>query len=125
MVKDTKLYDVLSVDQNACENDIIVAYYEMAERYHPENQKEETQDSIPIFDDIKLAYDVLSNQQNRKFYDENGYEATKEKFYKQDDFNYDNFTSQNYYGNLINHECNFYQVPKFTKNLVFPLKYKF
>lgn len=122
MIKDTKLYDLLSVEPNASENEIIVAYYEMAERQHPEKINDESQDSISKFNEIKFAYDVLSNEQNRQFYDENGYEATKEKLENQDGFNYDSFTSQNYYGSLINHECNFYQTPKFTKNLVFPLK---
>lgn len=122
MIKDTLLYDLLSIKPDACENDIIVAYYEMAERHHPENLKEKNHDSISKFDEIKFAYDVLSNEQNRKFYDENGYEATKEMFDKQDEFSYDNYTSQNYYGSLINNEYDFYQTPKFTKNLVFPLK---
>ncbi|RNA16500.1 dnaJ -like protein [Brachionus plicatilis] len=122
MIKDTLLYDLLSIKPDACENDIIVAYYEMAERHHPENLKEKNHDSISKFDEIKFAYDVLSNEQNRKFYDENGYEATKEMFDKQDEFSYDNYTSQNYYGSLINNEYDFYQTPKITKNLVFPLK---
>lgn len=120
MIKDTKLYDLLGVAANAEENQIIVAYYEQAEKHHPDNLKLKDDNSVIKFNEIKFAYDILSNHLKRKFYNENGFEATKQKYEKPDeDFNYDNYNSQNYYADLLNHnDPHFYQTKKYTKNLV-------
>ncbi|CAF0719704.1 unnamed protein product [Brachionus calyciflorus] len=124
MSKDTKLYDLLGVASTCEENEIIIAYFEQAEKNHPDNTKKTDDESILKFNQIKFAYDILSNQIKRKYYDEHGLEATKEKYDKtEEEFNYDNYTSHNYYGHYVDqNDEEIYHDKKYTKNLVFSLK---
>lgn len=63
-------YTVLGVSRSASLNDLKVAYYKKAKLYHPDNNK--TEDAHYMFQLVAEAYDVLSDENRRKMYDEYG-----------------------------------------------------
>jgi molecular chaperone DnaJ len=59
-------YKILEIDQNATDKEIARAYRKLAKKYHPDvNSGNEAK-----FKDISLAYEVLSDPNKRKEYDE-------------------------------------------------------
>lgn len=65
-------YEVLNVDRNASENDVKLAYRNLAKKYHPDiahNKKE----AEKHFKEINEAYAVLSDPEKRKKYDTYGH----------------------------------------------------
>ncbi len=79
MANDANFYAVLGVEQTAAETDIRSAYRKLARKHHPDvnpgnNEAEET------FKQISAAYDVLSNPEKRKLYDEFGTEGLRGGF---------------------------------------------
>lgn len=72
-MKNTKLYDILGVDVNATESEIKKAYRALAIKYHPDRNKE--QGSEEKFKEIVNAYDILSNEEKRRLYDQFGEEG--------------------------------------------------
>lgn len=73
MVKDTKLYDLLSVSPSANENEIKKAYRKAALKYHPDKPTGDTEK----FKEISEAFDILSDQDKRTLYDQYGLEAAR------------------------------------------------
>ncbi len=88
-------YKVLGVAHNASEEDIKLAYRKLVRLYHPDVSKSE--DNISKFKEIQQAYEVLTDENQRKKYDIlNGYyrESIKKEFQKKSDQNknvYDEF----------------------------------
>ncbi len=78
-------YDVLGVDKSASEADIKSAFRKLAKKYHPDLNKEP--DAAEKFKEVQEAYDVLSDEQKRKTYDQFGSAA------------FDNNAGGNPYGN--------------------------
>lgn len=65
-VKD--LYAILEIERNASEKDIKLAYRKMAKLHHPD--KSDAENAQEIFEGIQTAYEVLSDPDTRKEYDE-------------------------------------------------------
>ena len=63
-------YDVLGVDKSASEAEIKSAFRKLAKKYHPDLNKEP--DAAEKFKEVQEAYDVLSDEQKRKTYDQFG-----------------------------------------------------
>ena len=63
-------YSVLGVNRNEKEENIKAAYFRLAKRYHPDYNTTESQSSM--FEMISEAYEVLSDPEKRKNYDEYG-----------------------------------------------------
>jgi len=59
-------YKVLNVDQDSSNNDIKKAYYDLAKKYHPDNEKYGNKDK---FKEINTAYDTLIDEEKRISYD--------------------------------------------------------
>jgi DnaJ family protein A protein 2 len=80
MPKDTKLYDILNVSQDASENDIRKAYYKLAKIHHPDKlqEKEKNEEAEEKFKEIKFAYEVLTDKSKRDVYDRYGLEGLKD-----------------------------------------------
>ncbi len=65
-------YEVLGVDKNANAEDVKKAYRNLARKYHPDVNK--APDAEAKFKEVKEAYDVLSDDQQRARYDQFGHQ---------------------------------------------------
>ncbi|KIY44036.1 DnaJ-domain-containing protein [Fistulina hepatica ATCC 64428] len=69
------LYKVLDVDKSASYRDIKAAYKRMSKRYHPD--KNNSPDAEAKFIEVAHAYEVLSDEETRRIYDQYGEEGLK------------------------------------------------
>lgn len=70
LVQGKDFYDVLGVSRSASEREIKSAYRQLSKQYHPDkNQSPEAHD---MFVEIGEAYEVLSNQEKKRNYDQYG-----------------------------------------------------
>lgn len=65
-------YDVLGVDKNASEQDIKKAYRKQAMKYHPDRNPGDKA-AEEKFKEVSEAYEILSDSQKRKTYDQFGH----------------------------------------------------
>jgi molecular chaperone DnaJ len=72
------LYEILGVAKDADQASIRKAFKKLARRYHPDVSKEN--DAETHFKEINAAYEVLSDEQRRAWYDEFGEESLKVGF---------------------------------------------
>ena len=72
------LYKILNIEKTATQKEIKLAYRKLMREYHPDiNSAEE---SKKIFNEIRIAYDILSDEKMKKLYDiKNGIIFEKEK----------------------------------------------
>lgn len=80
------LYDVLGVSKTATKNEIKKAYRRLANKYHPDKNKDA--DASDMFKKVHHAYDVLSDDTKRKSYDMFG-ETNNNSGFNQQGFNKD------------------------------------
>jgi len=74
MVKETKFYDLLGVAPTADDNNLKKAYRKLAMKYHPDKNPEAGEK----FKEISMAYEILSNPEKRRLYDQAGEQGIKE-----------------------------------------------
>ena len=67
-------YDVLGVQKNADENEIKRAYRKLAKKYHPDANGDDKY-AEQQFKEITEAYNVLSDSEKKKLYDQYGFAA--------------------------------------------------
>lgn len=65
-------YEILGVPRNATLQEIKKAYYTLAKKYHPDANKADAE-TAKKFTQIGEAYQVLSDEQKRKAYDQSGF----------------------------------------------------
>lgn len=63
----SNLYNVLGVERNCSSADIKKAYYNKARTHHPDKGG-----NADLFKEIQKAYEILSNDQEKSFYDQTG-----------------------------------------------------
>ncbi|KAK0719771.1 hypothetical protein B0H67DRAFT_163971 [Lasiosphaeris hirsuta] len=73
MVKETKLYDALSTVPTATQDEIKKAYRKAALKWHPDKNKDNPE-AAEKFKECSLAYEILSDPEKRKTYDQYGLE---------------------------------------------------
>jgi DnaJ family protein B protein 4 len=73
MVAETKLYDALSISPTASDADIKKAYRKAALKWHPDKNKDNPNASEK-FKEVSQAYEILSDPEKRKVYDDYGLE---------------------------------------------------
>lgn len=67
-----ELYFILGVTESAPETEIRKAYRRLARKYHPDINPGDQQ-AGELFKRISEAYEILSNSEKRRFYDQHGY----------------------------------------------------
>ncbi|KAI1121944.1 hypothetical protein F5Y10DRAFT_282083 [Nemania abortiva] len=74
MVKETKLYDQLNVKPDATQDEIKKAYRKAALKWHPDKNKDNP-NAAEKFKECSQAYEILSDPEKRKIYDQYGLEV--------------------------------------------------
>ena len=62
-------YEVLGVERDANEADLKKVYRRLALKWHPDKNPDDTEECTKVFAEIQQAYDVLSDPQERAWYD--------------------------------------------------------
>ena len=65
-------YEVLGVDKSASDDEIKKAYRKLAKQWHPDANPDNKAEAEAKFKEVGEAYEVLSNPQKRKNYDQFG-----------------------------------------------------
>jgi DnaJ homolog subfamily B member 4 len=73
MVAETKLYDSLGIQPSASQEDIKKAYRKAALRWHPDKNPDNPS-AVEKFKEVSQAYELLSDPEKRKVYDQYGLE---------------------------------------------------
>ena len=65
-------YEILGVNKNATEDELKKAYRKLAKKYHPDANPDNKKEAEAKFKEVNEAYEVLSNPEKRKMYDQFG-----------------------------------------------------
>lgn len=84
-------YEILGVAKTASDDEIKKAYRGLAKKYHPDVSTEPKEVAEAKFKELSEAYEVLSDPEKRKLYDQYGHDGVKQQFGK-DGFSWDDFT---------------------------------
>ena len=77
MAEKRDYYEVLGVDRGADDATLKKAYRKLAKKYHPDMNKDNPQ-AEELFKEVTESYNVLSDKEKRKLYDQFGHAAFDE-----------------------------------------------
>ena len=69
---DRDYYDILQVDRSADKEAIRKAFRRLAMKFHPDRNRDNSEEARKKFTEMKEAYDVLSDPEKRRIYDQYG-----------------------------------------------------
>ena len=72
MAEKKDYYEILGVSKTATDDELKKAYRKMAKKYHPDANPDNKEAAEAKFKEVNEAYEVLSNPQKRKMYDQFG-----------------------------------------------------
>lgn len=72
MAQKKDYYEVLGVNKNATDDELKKAYRKLAKKYHPDANPDNKAEAEAKFKEVNEAYEVLSDSQKRKMYDQFG-----------------------------------------------------
>lgn len=84
-------YGILGVGKDASQDEIKSAYRSLAKKYHPDVSSESKEVAEEKFKEISEAYEVLSDPEKRRTYDQYGSDAVNSQF-SGGGFSWDDFT---------------------------------
>jgi len=84
-------YEILGVNKAAEQDEIKKAYRRLAREHHPDVSKDPKEVAEEKFKEISEAYEVLSDENKRKLYDQHGHAGVKQQF-GGGGFSWDDFT---------------------------------
>ncbi len=94
-------YEVLGVDKNATKEEIKKAYRKLAMKYHPDKNKGD-KEAEEKFKEASEAYEVLSDPEKRKMYDQYGFSGVEGSF-GNGGFSWENFTHMSDIEDIFGH----------------------
>lgn len=97
-------YDILGITKNATQEEIKSAYRKLALKYHPDRNPN-NKEAEEKFKEAAQAYEVLSNEQKRRQYDQFGSEGPNNSGFSAD-MNMDDIFSnfEDIFGNIFGHK---------------------
>ena len=72
MQKQKNYYEMFGVSKNASEAEIKKRYRKLAKKHHPDKNRDDPEKAKIKFQKLQTIYDVLSDSEKRKLYDECG-----------------------------------------------------
>ncbi|XP_072019279.1 dnaJ homolog subfamily C member 21-like [Amphiura filiformis] len=106
-------YEVLGVEKDATDNELKKAYRKLALKCHPDKNPDNVEEATKLFTIIQSAYDVLSDPQERAWYDKHRDVILKGGFggdYKDDAINLMQYFSTSVYSGYGDDDEGFYAV---------------
>ncbi|SVD00685.1 uncharacterized protein METZ01_LOCUS353539, partial [marine metagenome] len=67
-------YEVLGVSRDASDSEVKKAYREKALKYHPDKNPGDAE-AEAAFKEVSEAFEILSDEEKKKLYDEHGHEG--------------------------------------------------
>ncbi|NQS90087.1 DnaJ domain-containing protein, partial [Patescibacteria group bacterium] len=68
-------YEILGVSRDANPEDIKKAYRQLAVKYHPDRNQDNSKESEEKFKEVSEAYKILSSPEKRQIYDQYGHQG--------------------------------------------------